>query len=88
MTKLAVILGVPIALLATIASLGVVVVDVREGGPNGDRFVVPSDAIVHGVRLALDVQRGSWSAVAWWNPARRQGWTLTSWVRALRTGAP
>ena len=41
MVKLAVILGVPIAMLATIASLGVVVVDVREGGPNGNRIVVP-----------------------------------------------
>ena len=41
MTKLAVILGVPVALLATIASLGVVVVDVREGGPDGHRIIVP-----------------------------------------------
>jgi hypothetical protein len=41
MTKLAIILGVPIALLATVASLGVVVVDVREGGPDGTRVVVP-----------------------------------------------
>jgi hypothetical protein len=41
MTKLAVILGVPIALIATVASLGVVVVDVREGGPDGNRIVVP-----------------------------------------------
>ena len=41
MTKLAVILGVPIALLATVASLGVVVVDVREGGPDGHRIMVP-----------------------------------------------
>ena len=41
MTKLAVILGVPVALLATVASLGVVVVDVREGGPGGHRIIVP-----------------------------------------------
>jgi hypothetical protein len=41
MAKLAVILGVPIALLATVASLGIVVVDVREGGPNGNHIIVP-----------------------------------------------
>ncbi len=41
MGKLAVILGVPIALLATVASLGVVIVDVREGGPGGHRLILP-----------------------------------------------
>jgi hypothetical protein len=41
MGKLAFVLGVPAALLATVASLGVVVVDVREGGPDGQRIVVP-----------------------------------------------
>ena len=37
-------------------------------------FVVPADQIVHGARLALDVQRGGWNGTAWWNPARRAGW--------------
>jgi hypothetical protein len=41
MAKLAVILGIPIALLMTLASLGVMVVDVREGGPDGHRVLVP-----------------------------------------------
>jgi hypothetical protein len=52
MTKLAVILGVPIALLATVASLGVVVVDVREGGPDGHRIVVPVPLVVAQAALA------------------------------------
>ena len=53
MTKLAVILGVPIALLATIASLGVVVVDVREGGPDGNRIVVPVPLVFAQAALAV-----------------------------------
>ncbi len=53
MTKLAVILGVPIALLATIASLGVVVVDVREGGPDGHRIVVPFPLVFAQAALAV-----------------------------------
>jgi hypothetical protein len=53
MAKLAVILGVPIALLATIASLGVVVVDVREGGPNGNRIVVPVPLVLAQAALAI-----------------------------------
>jgi len=53
MTKLAVILGVPIALLATIASLGVVVVDVREGGPDGNRIVVPVPLVLAQAALAI-----------------------------------
>jgi hypothetical protein len=53
MTKLAMILGVPIALLATIASLGVVVVDVREGGPDGTRIVVPVPLVFAQAALAI-----------------------------------
>jgi hypothetical protein len=53
MTKLAVILGVPIALLATVASLGVVVVDVREGGPDGNRIVVPVPLVLAQAALAI-----------------------------------
>jgi hypothetical protein len=53
MTKLAMILGVPIALLATVASLGVVVVDVREGGPDGTRIVVPVPLVLAQAALAI-----------------------------------
>jgi hypothetical protein len=37
-------------------------------------FLVPADAVVHGLRVGLDLQRGPWSLLAWWNPARRAGW--------------
>jgi hypothetical protein len=47
MAKLAIILGVPIALLATVASLGVVVVDVREAA----LAVAPAVAPAHEMRL-------------------------------------
>jgi hypothetical protein len=53
MAKLAIILGVPIALLATVASLGVVVVDVREGGPDGHRIVVPVPLVFAQAALAV-----------------------------------
>ena len=52
MTKLAIVLGVPIALLATVASLGVVVVDVKEGGPGGHHFVVPLPLVAAQAALA------------------------------------
>ncbi|HSD65510.1 MAG TPA: hypothetical protein VLF95_02350 [Vicinamibacteria bacterium] len=53
MAKLAMILGVPLALLATVASLGVVVVDVREGGPDGNRIVVPVPLVLAQAALAV-----------------------------------
>jgi hypothetical protein len=53
MTKLAVILGIPIALLATVASLGIVVVDVREGGPDPHRIVVPVPLVFAQAALTL-----------------------------------
>jgi hypothetical protein len=53
MVKLAFILGVPVALLATVASLGVVVVDVREGGPNGQRIVVPLPLVLAQAAVAV-----------------------------------
>jgi hypothetical protein len=53
MAKLAVILGIPIALLATLASLGVMVVDVREGGPDGHRIVVPVPLVLAQAALAV-----------------------------------
>ncbi len=37
-------------------------------------FVVPADQVGHGLRLAVEAQRGGWDATAWWNPARRSGW--------------
>jgi hypothetical protein len=53
MTKLAVLLGVPVALLATVASLGIVVVDVREGGPDGHRILVPVPLALAQAALAV-----------------------------------
>lgn len=53
MGKLAFVLGVPIAMLATVASLGVMVVDVQEGGPNGSRIVVPVPLVAAQAALAL-----------------------------------
>ena len=44
------------------------------GEATGPSFVVPADQLVHGLRLALDAQRGGWNASVWWNPARRTGW--------------
>jgi hypothetical protein len=53
MAKLAVILAIPIALLATVASLGVLVVDVREGGPDGHRILVPVPLVLAQAALAV-----------------------------------
>ena len=53
MGKLAIILGVPVALLATVASMGVVVVDVREGGPDGHHVVVPVPLVLAQAALTV-----------------------------------
>ena len=53
MLKLAVVLGAPVAMLATVASLGVVVVDVREGGPDGHHIVVPVPLVLAQAALAI-----------------------------------
>jgi len=53
MVKLAAVLAVPLALLATVASLGVMVVDVREGGPNGHHIVVPVPLVLAQAAVAL-----------------------------------
>jgi hypothetical protein len=37
-------------------------------------FVVPQSQLVHGARLAIDIQQGGWAGSAWWNPARRHAW--------------
>jgi hypothetical protein len=52
MVKLAAVLAVPFALLATVASLGVVVVDVQEGGPDGHRIMVPVPLVFAQAALA------------------------------------
>ena len=52
MVKLAAVLAVPLALLATVASLGVVVVDVQEGGPDGHRIMVPVPLVFAQAALA------------------------------------
>jgi len=41
MTKLVAVLAIPAALLATVAALGVAVVDVKDGGPGGHHLIVP-----------------------------------------------
>jgi len=53
MVKLAAVLAVPLALLATVASLGVVVVDVQEGGPDGHRIIVPAPLVLAQAALAI-----------------------------------
>ncbi len=54
MLKLAAIAAaVPTALLAGVASLGVMVVDVREDGPGGHHFVIPVPLVVAQTALAL-----------------------------------
>jgi hypothetical protein len=47
------VVGVPAALLAAVASLGVVMVDVREGGPDGHRIVVPVPLLAAQAALAF-----------------------------------
>lgn len=39
-----------------------------------ERFVVPGDQVVHGIRLAVEGQRAGWAAGLWWNGAMRAGW--------------
>lgn len=51
MGKLAFLLGVPVALLATVASLGIVVVDVRDG--DGRRIVVPVPLVLAQAAVAV-----------------------------------
>ncbi len=59
MGKLVILLGVPIALLATVASLGVVIIDVREGGPGGHRLILPVPlALAQAAVLALPAVAG------------------------------
>lgn len=53
MVKLAAVLAVPLALVATVASLGVMVVDVREGGPDGHRIVVPVPLVLAQAAVAV-----------------------------------
>jgi hypothetical protein len=45
-----------------------------ESDSTAPTFVVPADQIVHGARVALDLQRRGWNGSLWWNPALRSGW--------------
>jgi hypothetical protein len=38
-------------------------------------FIVPVDAVVHGLATALEAESGAWTARLWWNPAMRQRWS-------------
>lgn len=42
-------------------------------------YVVPADQVLHGARVAIDVQRAGWSLSTWWNPAARTGWRRWGW---------
>lgn len=53
MVKLLAVLSVPAALVAGVASLGIVVVDVREGGPEGTHIVVPVPLVLAQAALAF-----------------------------------
>jgi hypothetical protein len=44
------------------------------GDATDSAFIVPAHQMVHGARLALDVQQRGWNGSAWWNPAVRSGW--------------
>ena len=46
----------------------------ERGESTASAFRVPATAVVHGFVGAMEGERGPWSARAWWNPARRQGW--------------
>jgi hypothetical protein len=37
-------------------------------------FVVPVDALVHGLLMTVEGEFGPWSGRVWWNPAGRQRW--------------
>jgi len=50
---MAVAAAVPAALVAGVASLGVMVVDVREGGPSGHHFMIPVPLAVAQTALAF-----------------------------------
>ena len=45
-----------------------------EADTTASAFVVPDDALVHGLVAAVEGESGPWSARGWWNPARRQRW--------------
>jgi hypothetical protein len=49
-------------------------IGLSEGDTTAPSFIVPSDLVVHGARLALETQRAGWRMEGWWSPARRAGW--------------
>jgi hypothetical protein len=50
-------------------------------------FREPSSVLAHGLRAALDVQRGPWTASAWWRPARRAHWRGWGYADAAEAAA-
>ncbi|HET8647996.1 MAG TPA: hypothetical protein VFO85_21045, partial [Vicinamibacteria bacterium] len=46
-------------------------------------FRAPQSALAHGLRLALDGEKGPWSASAWWRPAWRPHWRAWGFEDAL-----
>jgi len=46
----------------------------RRAPETGSAFIVPADQVAHGARIAIEGQRGGWTASMWWNPAWRSGW--------------
>ncbi len=37
-------------------------------------FEAPADQLAHGIRLAVEGQRGGWDGTVWWSGSRRSGW--------------
>ena len=50
------------------------VTTLQQSGATASVLRVPPTIVNHGVVVAIDAERGAWSARGWWNPARRQGW--------------
>jgi hypothetical protein len=43
-------------------------------GATAPDFEAPADQVAHGLRLALEGQRGGWDSTLWWSASRRAGW--------------
>jgi hypothetical protein len=46
----------------------------RRSDLTAEGFLEPQSALAHGMRAALDAERGAWSGSAWWRPAWRPRW--------------
>jgi hypothetical protein len=51
-------------------------------------FREPDSVLAHGLRLALEAQRGPWTAAAWWRPARRAHWRAWGFAEGPEVGEP